>query len=90
MASLTQFEALVRRARTERAPAPDVAAAVLRRLRTPQPAPIGGEPLGWMWATSTAMTAATVLVAALTYFSWLEFNGTMSAWVTEVSQWGIL
>ena len=89
MADLRQFAQWAARAREEPALAPDVAPAVMRRLRRmrPEEPPVPGL---WMWAASGAAAAAAVVCGVIGYCAWAEMNAPWHPWLQEFSDWWAL
>ena len=88
MPNLDHFQRWAQRARDENPPQPDVAGAVMRRLRQMEaPRPETGP---WMWAASAASVCASVACAALGYAAWVELSAPWQGWIQELSDWGVL
>ena len=88
MSDLKQFERWAVRAREEQSPAPDVAPAVLARLRHASAEP-PAVPGAWIWAASAAGCAAAV-AAIVGYAAWVELAMPWTSWFSELSNWGTL
>jgi hypothetical protein len=88
MDDLKQFERWAVRAREESSPEPDVARAVLSRLRQPNAEPPAA-PAAWIWAASAAGCAA-VLAAIVGYAAWVELAAPWTSWLSELSNWRTL
>ncbi len=89
MNALNQFERWAGRARAEAAPEPDVADAVMRRLRRSS-APRVINPPPWMWAVSAASIAAAAVFGVLGYMAWFELDAPGVSLLQEISAWGML
>ncbi len=98
MKSMQNFERLAVAARGESAPAPDVAAAVMSRVRREAqygasvPAGFlvedgGGLPL---WSVAAALLVVGFTTALVGYGMWSDWNGSVYASLTDFSSWGLL
>jgi hypothetical protein len=85
MADLQQFERWAARARQEQAPQPDVAPAVMRKIRRLQ-APAEDDRGLWAWALGGAGATAAVC-GVLGYFAWWEMTAPWVSWARELSDW---
>ena len=77
------FEDWAKAAANEEAPRPDVASAVLTRLREPEPAPAA-----WPWASVTGCAAA--FFAVWLYQDWLAFLGDWYGCLVDFDDWSLL
>jgi hypothetical protein len=89
MSDLKQFERWAVRAREERSPEPEVASAVLARLRQANAEPPAG-PGAWIWAASAVAGCAAALAAVVGYAAWAELAAPWTNWFSELSNWGTL
>ena len=94
---MQQFEELAGQARTESAPAPDVAAKVMRTVRLEAANGVragnllvlaeDGLPL---WSVAAALLVVGLATALVGYGSWTEWNGSVYAWMPDFSSWRYL
>ena len=87
--ALEQFERWARRAQHEPAPQPDVAHAVMGRLRRARPEP-AARPSILLWAFSGASACAAAVCALLGYHAWLAVTDPFQGWMENVSTWWML
>ena len=87
MSDLKQFERWAVRAREERSLEPDVAPAVLARLRHAN-GELPAGPGAWIWAASAVAGCAATLAAVVGYAAWVELAAPWTSWFSELSNWG--
>ena len=95
MKNIEQFEKLAAIAAADSAPTPDVASAVLRRVRleatrASQPTSLletDGVPL---WSIAAALLVVGSVTALIGFGSWTEWNGSVYAWLPDFSSWRYL
>lgn len=88
MKNENQFEAIIRRARSESAPSVDVADRVIAVLTTEhdQFENISDRPLMWLAAFSSAVAVPAAIIAIVIYNNWIGSLYDISqaiAWVTQ-------
>jgi len=74
MKDISQFDALIARARTDRAPNVDVAGRVIAILSAEQTRfePVSDRPLMWLAAFSSAVAASVAIAAVFVYQTWSD------------------
>ena len=86
---MRQFERWAARTRGERAPEPDVARAVMRRLRAGEPEGAQG-PSIVLWLFSGASACAAAACAVLGISAWLSLNDPWQNLTQGISDWWML
>ena len=97
MNNMQKFEELASLARTESAPTPDVAGAVMRCVhqeaarRSARSAVFLLESDGLpLWSAAAALLVVGGVTALIGFGSWTEWNGSVYAWLPDFSSWRYL
>ncbi|MBI5244757.1 MAG: hypothetical protein HY922_13895 [Elusimicrobia bacterium] len=88
MSELERFQRWAGLARLEQPPKPDVAPAVLERLRETVVFPEAATAGMWLFAAASACAAA--VCAVFGYDSWLTLLGDWYGWVQDFAPWRLI